>query len=104
MSATLESGDYVQTVMLAETITPEQIRASSRQTSYWMNYGRELARVRRRDDAALALRRAEMMSPDQVQRNPFVREVLAALLIRSRRDTSVGRELRRMAYCAGLSV
>jgi hypothetical protein len=36
-------------------------------------------------------------------RNPFVRDVLAELLVRARRD-AVGRELRGMAYRAGLPV
>ena len=58
---------------------------------------------RRGDDAVMALRNAERLFPIRVQRNPFIREVLATLLARSRRD-SVGRELRGMAYRAGLPV
>jgi hypothetical protein len=103
MTAALEGRDYERTVALAKTVIPERIQASSRRAGYWMNYGRALARVRRREDAVLALRRAEKISPDEVQRNPFVREVLGELLVRSRRDVS-GRELRGMAYRAGLPV
>ncbi|MGH3927635.1 MAG: XRE family transcriptional regulator, partial [Pseudonocardiaceae bacterium] len=102
-TAALEAKDYVRTVALAETVIPERIRASSRRAGYWMNYGRALARVRRREDAVKALRRAELISPDEVPRNPFVREVLSELLARSRRDVW-GRELRGMAYRAGLPV
>jgi hypothetical protein len=66
--------------------------------------GRALARVRaRHDDAVLAFRRAESISPHHVHRSPLAREVLAELLTRARRD-AVGRELRGMAYRAGLSV
>lgn len=50
-----------------------------------------------------ALRKAELISPARVQCHPFVREVLGELLMRSRRD-AVGRELRGMAYRAGLPV
>lgn len=103
ITAALERRDYRRTVALAETVTPERIRVSARRAGYWMNYGRALARVRRREDAVLALHRAEKISPDEVQRNPFVRGVLAELLARSRRD-AVGRELRGMAYRAGLPV
>jgi hypothetical protein len=103
MTAALEGRDYERTVALAETVTPERIQASSRRAGYWMNYGRALARTRRRDDAVAALHRAETISSDEVQRNPFVREVLGELLARSRRDVS-GRELRGMAYRAGLPV
>ncbi len=79
-TAALEANDYERTVALAETVIPERIRASSRRAGYWMNYGRALARVHRREDAVLALRRAEQISPDEVPRNPFVREVLGELL------------------------
>lgn len=103
ITAALEAADYERTAALAETVMPERIRASARRAGYWMNYGRALARVRRRDDAVVALRRAEKISPDEVQRNPFVREVVAELLARSRRDVS-GRELRGLAYRAGLPV
>ena len=69
-----------------------------------MDYGRALARLwGRQDDAVVALRKAERLFPVQEQRNPFVREVLGELLIRSHRD-AVGRELRGMAYRAGLPV
>ena len=72
---------------------------------YWVDYGRALARVRgRHDDAVLALRRAERISPRRVHRNPYAREVLTGLLTRSDRDSPAGRELRRMAYRAGLPV
>ncbi|MGH3845309.1 MAG: hypothetical protein ACRDS0_28350 [Pseudonocardiaceae bacterium] len=50
-----------------------------------------------------ALRQAELIVPHRVQRDPFARDVLAELLARSRRD-AVGRELRGMAYRAGLPV
>ncbi|MBV9162019.1 MAG: hypothetical protein JO309_16025 [Pseudonocardiales bacterium] len=46
---------------------------------------------------------AEKISPRRVHRNPPAREVLADLLARARRD-AVGRELRGMAYRAGLPV
>jgi hypothetical protein len=51
----------------------------------------------------VALRRAELISPHRIQHGPVVREVLAELLARSRRDAT-GRELRGMAYRAGLPV
>jgi hypothetical protein len=60
--------------------------------------------VRRRDDAVLALRRAELISLHHAERNPFVRDVLGELLTPTRRNSPAGRELRRMAYRAGLPV
>ena len=104
MAIALEAGEPDQAVSIAQTIQPQRHPFKTRQSAYWMDYGRALARVTRRgDEAVLALRKAERLFPTQVQRNPFVREVLAALLTRSRRD-AVGRELRGMAYRAGLPV
>ncbi|MDQ3765596.1 MAG: helix-turn-helix domain-containing protein [Actinomycetota bacterium] len=104
LSAALESGNHEHAVQLAELLTPDRIIAPTRRANYWVNYGRALSRVRgRRHDAARALRQAERISPDKVHRNPFARETLAELVMRSRQDAA-GRELRGMAYRAGLPV
>jgi transcriptional regulator with XRE-family HTH domain len=104
MALALETGEPDRAVSVAQTVQPQRHPFKTRQSQYWMDYGRALARVRRRgDDAVVALRKAERLFPIRVQRNPFIREVLGELLVRSRRD-AVGRELRGMAYRAGLSV
>lgn len=104
MAAVLEAGDYERAVTLAESIDPQVHPNKSRQAAYWIDYGRSLARLRgRHEDAVMALRRAEEVSPLHTLRNPFVRDVLAELVARARRD-AVGRELRGMAYRAGLPV
>jgi hypothetical protein len=104
MALALETGEPDRAVSIAQTIQPERHPFKTRQSQYWMDYGRALTRVPRRgDDAVMALRKAEQLFPIRVQRNPFTREALSALLTRSRRDT-VGRELRGMAYRAGLPV
>lgn len=104
LSAALESGNHEHAADLAESLTPERIIAPTRRANYWVNYGRALSQVRgRRHDAARALRQAERISPDKVHRNAFARETLAELVMRSRQD-AVGRELRGMAYRAGLPV
>jgi hypothetical protein len=56
----------------------------------------------RTDRAVLALRRAELLSPLYLHRNPLARDVLVELLARSRRDSPMGRELREMTYRVGL--
>ncbi|MEY8039575.1 hypothetical protein [Saccharopolyspora cebuensis] len=53
--------------------------------------------------AVRMLRRAERISPGRVHRHPFMRSILAELLTKAKRD-AVGRELRGMAYRAGLHV
>jgi DNA-binding XRE family transcriptional regulator len=104
MAAAMEAGDHERAVTIAEGLNPQVHPNRSRQTAYWIDYGRALARLRgRHDDAVMALRRAETISPLHTVRNPLVRDVLAKLIVRSRKD-AVGRELRGMAYRAGLPV
>jgi len=104
LSAALEVGEHERAVELAESLTPERIVAPTRRANYWVNYGRGLSRMRGRlDEATGAMREAERISADKVQRNPVARDILAELVARSKRD-AVGRELRGMAFRAGLPV
>lgn len=104
MSGLLEIGDNEGAATLAESLTPQAHVNRSGQAACWADYGRALARIRgRQQDAVTALRRAELISPHRIQRGSVIREVLAELLSRSRRD-GTGRELRGMAYRAGLPV
>lgn len=106
LAGALELGDHERAVTIAEGIThPEQHPNRSRQAAYWIDYGRALARLRgRQNDAVAALHRAEALSPLHLYRNPLVPDVLAKLLVRCSGRDAVGRELRRMAYRAGLPV
>ena len=103
MAAALESGEPDETVRIAEGLRPAEHPTRERQAAYFTDYGRALARVRRRDDAVRALRRGELLMPLRVQRNPFARDTLAELRPYSKND-AVGRELRGMCYRAGLPV
>jgi transcriptional regulator with XRE-family HTH domain len=104
MAVALEARDFTRAARIAEDVRPELLPNATRQATYWANYGRALARLRgRQDDAVRALRTAELISPERVQRHPFVRDVLAELLTHARRD-AIGRELRGMAYRANLPV
>jgi hypothetical protein len=103
-SLALDLKDYDRAVSAAEAVNPELHSNRSRRAAYWVYYGRGLTRLRRRqDDAVRALRQAERILPHRVQRDPFARDAMAELLARSRRD-AVSRELRGMAYRAGLPV
>lgn len=106
MAGLVTVGDHERAVKVAEGLNPEAPTNQSQRAAYWGDYGRALARVRgRRDDAVVALRRAELISPHRVLRDPITREIIGELLARSRRrDDALGRELRGMAYRAGLSV
>ena len=101
----LETGDHERAARIAEGLRPATHPLRSRQAFYWANYGQALSRLRGRYEKAVrALRRAERISPHHVLRDPLTREVLAELLTRIRPGSPTGRELRGMAYRAGLPV
>ena len=103
MGIALETGEPDRAVSIASHNIQPQRHQPQAQVRYWTYYGRALAWLRgRHDDAVRALRRAEAIHPHRVQRNPFVREVLAELLTQTRRDSPTGRELRAMAHRASL--
>jgi tetratricopeptide (TPR) repeat protein len=104
MAVALEDGDHGRAVAVAERLHADHIPSPQRRAAYWADYGRALTRVRgRTDEAVAALRRAELISPTRVHRHPFARETVTELLGRVRRD-AVGRELRGIAYRAGVTV
>lgn len=105
MALALEADEPDQAVRVAQQVHPNQHPFPVNRSHYWVQYGRALARVRpRHDDAVVALRTAEDLFPAKVLRNPMVRDVIAGLLTRSRRDSPMDRQLRGMAYRAGLPV
>lgn len=102
MQGALEVGEYAEAAQIAETVNPGALTVRAREAVYWREYGRSLAHLpKRREAAVMMLRRAERISPEHVHRHPFTRATLAELLARAKRD-AVGRELRGMAYRAGL--
>lgn len=104
LQGALEAGEYDEAVSIAETVNPAALTVRAREAVYWREYGRSLAHLpKRRGEAVMMLRRAEEISPDHVRRHPFTRETLNELLARARRDAA-GRELRGIAFRAGLPV
>ena len=104
MVLALEAREPDRAVRIGDGVRPQEISIVARKAGYWMEYGQALARTRGRYDKAVrALRTAEQLFPERFRRNPFVQDTLAELLPRSRRD-ALGRELRGMAYRAGLPV
>jgi hypothetical protein len=91
MNVALEAQDYERAVAIAKDLHPEVHPFQGCQAMYWVDYGRALARIRERHDAAvMALLRAEKISPRRVHRNPLAREVVAGLLTRLRRTHQPG--------------
>jgi len=103
MHQALELGEPDRAVSIAQDVDPGRHPFPANRAFYWAHYGRALAQLRGRrdDDAVRALRISEDLYPTKVRRDPFVRDTLAELLTRAKRDT-IGCELRGMAYRAGL--
>ena len=104
MSVALEAGEHAEAAKIAETVNPAALPSPTRRSAYHREYGRALARLpKRRDQAVMELRCAEMISPARIHRHPFMRAVLSELKSKAKRD-AVGRELRGMCFRAGLPV
>ncbi|MGH4011160.1 MAG: hypothetical protein ACRDTH_23870 [Pseudonocardiaceae bacterium] len=79
----MEIGDHERAAAIAEGLHPELHPHRGSQALYWVHYARALSRLRgRRDDAVMALRRAELISPHQVQRDSLARDIVGELLAR----------------------
>ncbi|HKS45531.1 MAG TPA: helix-turn-helix transcriptional regulator [Amycolatopsis sp.] len=104
MQGALEAGEHAEAARIAETVNPAALTVRARQAVYWRDRGRALARLpKQRDTAVMMLRRAELISPEHVHRHPFTLSLLGELVAKVKRD-AVGRELRGLAYRAGLPV
>lgn len=102
MSVALEAGDHERAAELSAAVDLGAL-PPKRRVNYHVNRARALSQVRRRDEAVASLRAAEKISPDSVRRSPGARRLLSELVTRTR-DDALGRELRGMAYRAGLPV
>ncbi len=102
MFTALESGDPDEVIRIAQTMNPQENPFVSFQAACWSNYGRALTKVRRRDDAARALLRAEKLHPVRALRGIFTREALVELVAHPPTDAGLRTEIRGMAYRARL--
>lgn len=102
MSVANELGEHAEAARIGAAVNAEALPSSTRRAAFYRELGRAFARLpKRHDQAVQALRIAEDLAPARMHRHPFMRSVLAELLAKARRDAA-GRELRGMAYRAGL--
>ena len=99
----VELGEPGRALEVAETVRPELLPAPVRQAEFWIEVGRALVAERKtREEGLRVLLRAERLAPQVVRTNLFVREAVADLLRRDRREAS-GRELRGLAWRMGVA-
>jgi transcriptional regulator with XRE-family HTH domain len=102
MSSALELGDHATAAALADTINPADLTVDSRRTTFLIERARALYGLRRPDEEVIRLLlRAEKLGPIRSRANPFVREIVATMMTRARRE-SVAREARGLASRMGL--
>lgn len=102
LSTAVESGEGGRVRELAAGWDVRAIPSRGRHADYWTELGRGLASLRsNRDEAVTALLRAEELAPQRIRAHPLIRETVAGLLRRARRDAG-GRELRGLAYRMGV--
>ena len=105
VALTLELGDPGKVVELSNNIAPERVESWSRRGAYFADLGRALAMSKStREQAIVALLRAEELAPVRTRTHTLVRETVVDLMRRVRRDDVAGRELRGMAYRMGIAV
>lgn len=101
VSVALEQGEHERAAQLCEAVDLSALPAGRRVTAHIARARATSQLPKRRGEAVLALRAAERISPDSVRRAPGVRRLLGELVTRTR-DEALGRELRGLAYRAGL--
>lgn len=103
VSLAVELGESGRLAEIARDVDPFAVPSKARQAMFFGDLGRGLGRERStRDQAVVALRRAEEIAPQLVRSNFYIRETVTDLLRRARSDAG-GRELRGMAYRMGIS-
>lgn len=103
VSVALEQGEHERAAELSESVELAALAAGRRVTAHIARARAVSQLPKRRDEAVLALRAAERISPDNVHRSPGVRRLLGELVTRTRNE-ALGRELRGLAYRAGMAV
>ncbi|NUT49464.1 MAG: helix-turn-helix transcriptional regulator [Saccharothrix sp.] len=98
-----ELGEGGKVAEVARTINLNELHWKARRAMYWADLGRSMLADRSTVDKGIeALVKAESIAPQRIRNNVFVREAVADVLRRARRDAG-GRELRGLAWRMGVA-
>jgi hypothetical protein len=103
VSMTGDGGDPGEAIAAAAKLNPTLVDATHRQTAFYLDTGRALARLGRDEQAVRQFAVAERIAPQWVHADPLVAESLRALLERSRRNAT-GSLLRGLCERMGIGV
>jgi transcriptional regulator with XRE-family HTH domain len=96
-SLAVEAGNAGQALAHADAIAPGQLASSNRQAALHLEKARACAMLANDAGAVRELRSAERLSPAQARNNPLIRDLVATMLTRARREAG-GRDLRGIAW------
>jgi transcriptional regulator with XRE-family HTH domain len=96
-SLAVEAGNAGQALAHASGIQPGQPASSNRRAALHLEKARAYAMLAHDADAVRELRSAERLSPAQTRNNPMIRDLVATMLTRARREAG-GRDLRGIAW------
>ncbi len=101
-SLAVEAGNAEEALTHARGVEPRALASSNRRAALGMEKARALAMLGKNGDAVKELRHAERLSRAQVHNAPMIRDLVAHMLERARREAG-GRELRGLAWRMGIS-
>lgn len=96
-SLAVEAGEAERALTFADQVEPMDLASRNRRASLRLEKARAYAMLGRDADAVREMRHAERLSPAQTRNNPLIRELVAGLLSRARREAG-GRDLRGLAW------
>jgi transcriptional regulator with XRE-family HTH domain len=103
VAVALELGEPGRVPELARSVDVRAIPSAGRQATFYCDVARGFASLRGGEPQAVeALRAAETLAPQRMRTNPYARDAIGSLLSRTR--SRENRELRGLAYRAGLAV
>jgi transcriptional regulator with XRE-family HTH domain len=96
-SLAMEAGNAEEALAYAAAVDPRQLASSNRRAALRLEKARAFAMLGKDADAVREMRQAERLSPAQTRHHPLIRELVADMLARSRREAG-GRDLRGLAW------
>ncbi|WP_326560402.1 helix-turn-helix domain-containing protein [Micromonospora sp. NBC_01796] len=101
LAVLLELGETGPAIEHAASVTPERIPLAIRQAPFYLDLTQALASRRRDDEAVAMFLRAEAIAPQYVRLSPTVRDTIAVITRRTRKN-AISKPLRRAAVAVGL--
>jgi tetratricopeptide (TPR) repeat protein len=101
LAVSLELGEPALAIERAASVVPERIPLAIRQAPFYLDLGQALVNQRRDEEAIAAFLRAEAIAPQFIRLRPTVRDSIAVVMRRTRKN-AVSKPMRRAAAIVGL--